>query len=87
MQASQTVTAASAATAASAVKATGKERATAMGRTAESGCKRCTSDWSGVSCRVRVEWIVDGSPCKSIRKENVEERPRCGMVGVVGCPY
>lgn len=81
------VTAASSATAASAVKATGKERATVMGRAAESGCKRCASDWSGESCRVRVEWIVDGSPCKSIRKENVGERPRRGMVGVVGCPY
>ena len=45
-----------------------------MGRAAESGCKRCTSDWSGASCRARVEWIVDGSPCKSIRKEDVKAR-------------
>lgn len=81
------MTAASAATAASAVKGTGKERATVMGRAAESGCKRCTSDWSGVRCRARVEWIVDGSPCKSIRKENAEERQKRGMVGVVGYPY
>lgn len=78
-------TAARTATAAPAMKVTGKERPAVMGRAAESGCRRCASDWSGMSCRTRVEWIVDGSPCKSIRKENVEERPRRGMAGTVGC--